>query len=125
MRAITNELLTRIRPARMPEISRRRQRANIQEAFCSGRTRSPLKRKSSSKTKGNERASANGHPTMPPIAKDDVAARVLLLSAMEEGGTANANARVTAYIAKEDGRNAVEKKHLNIFDDRWDKELTC
>jgi hypothetical protein len=115
MHAVVDSFLTRIRLARRPEIKRRRQRANIQEAFCSGRTRSPLKRKSSSKMNGKARASANGHPTMPAVAKNKVAARVLLLFAMEEGENANANARVTAYIAKDDGRNAVEDKGLHTL----------
>lgn len=116
MYAVVDAFLTRIALARRPEMKSRRQRASIQEALCSGRTRSPLKRKSSSKTNGKERASANGHPTMPPVAKNNVAAKVLLLSAMEEGENANANACVTAYIAKDDGRNAVENKHFHALD---------
>lgn len=53
---------------------------------------------------------------MPAVAKDNVAARVLLLSAMEAGENPNANASVTAYIAKDDGRNAVEDKHFYALD---------
>lgn len=86
---------------------RRLQRANIQLRCEAGSTLSPLSTKSSSNTKGSESASANGHPTMAPVANDMVAQTVLVEFLTVEGSSANAKASVVAYMAKEEGRKAV------------------
>ena len=55
-----------------------------------------------------ERARANGQPTIAAVAKKAVTSSVRW-GFLELGGSMlNADARVTKYIAKEDGRNAGE-----------------
>lgn len=104
---VWTEELTKMRAETRPARIRRRQRASIQLTREAGFTLSPLSTKSSSNTKGNERASANGHPTMAPVANNMVAQSVLLVFLTVEGSNANAKASVVAYMAKEEGKKAV------------------
>lgn len=67
---------------------------------------SPAQRKSSSTTKGIERARENGQPTIAAVAKQVVTSSVRWGFLELDGSMLNADARVTKYIAKEDGRNA-------------------
>lgn len=90
-----------------PAKIRCRKRTNIHLTRKAGSILSPLSTKSSSNTNGSERASANGHPTMAPVANNIVAQSVLLVFLTVEGSNANAKARVVAYMAKEEGKKAV------------------
>lgn len=83
------------------------QRASIQLTRDAESTLSPLSTKSSSNTKGSERASANGHPTMAPVANNMVAESVLFVFLTVEGSNANEKASAVAYMAKEEGKKAV------------------
>ena len=65
--------------------------------------------KSSSNTNGSARAKAKGHPTMAPVAKIRVEARVRRLFCELFGVNAYAKARVDVYMANEDGRKADEE----------------
>ena len=57
-----------------------------------------------------ERARANGQPTIAAVAKNVVTSSVRR-GFLELGGSMlNADARVTKYIAKEDGRNASRRR---------------
>lgn len=72
--------------------------------------------KSSSTAKGMERARAKGQPTIAAVAKRVVTSSVRW-GFLELGGSMpNADARVTKYIAKEDGRNAGRQLHLGSSD---------
>ena len=53
-----------------------------------------------------ERARANGQPTIAAVAKKAVTSSVRWGFLELDGSMLNADARVTKYIAKEDGRNA-------------------
>ena len=61
---------------------------------------------SSSKTNGTATASAKGQPTIAPVAKARVAKSVRRMLLLLGGSIAYAIARVLAYIAKDEGRNA-------------------
>lgn len=88
-------------------MKRRFQRDIIHDLRELGSTRSPPKMNNSSNTKGSDKASANGHPTIAPVAKSIVANKVLRLFLMLDGSSEYVNAIVVAYIAKEEGRRAM------------------
>lgn len=98
---------TNNRDAAMPAIVRRLQRLYTQVQSSSLGTRSAPNTNSSSKTKGIARASANGQPTMAPVAKYTVARRVRRLFWVLAGSTTYENAKVLAYMANEEGKKAI------------------
>jgi len=111
-------------------MKRRFQREIIHELRALLSTRSPLKTNNSSKTKGRDRASAKGHPTIAPVAKRMVTNKVLCLFFIVDGWRAYANASVVAYIANEEGKKAVwvirqnkeGKKRLEMY---LEQRSTC
>lgn len=104
---IHQQLPTNIRADTSPATKRRFQRDIIHDVRELGSTRSPPKMNNSSNTKGSDRASAKGHPTIAPVAKSIVANKVLRLFLMLDGSSEYVNAIVVAYIAKEEGRRAM------------------
>jgi len=113
---------TNIRADTRPAMKRRFQREIIHELRELGSTRSPPKTNNSSDTKGIERASAKGHPTIAPVAKSIVAYKVLRLFLMLDGSSEYVNAIVVAYIAKEEGRRAMWVLSQNEdFDENMEK----
>ena len=71
-----------------------------------GETLSPLRTKSSSKTKGKETTILNGHPTIAPIAKQTVANKTRSSALFIDGRSAKDIANILKYMANVDGRNA-------------------
>lgn len=53
------------------------------------------------------KARANGHPTIPPVAKSNVADTVRRLFWLLGGAIAYENANVLVYMANEEGRRAM------------------
>lgn len=95
-----------MRDAAKPAPNRRFQRPNSQEVRAEGAMRSTPSTQSSSKTNGIDRARANGHPTIAPVAKRRVDSRVRRALSVLGGESEKVNANVLAYIAKVEGRNA-------------------
>lgn len=82
-------------------------RAMVQVVLFSDVTLSVPYINSSSKTNGIAIARENGHPTIAPAAKARVAKSVLRIFVLFVGSITKAYATVFAYMAKEDGRNAI------------------
>ena len=57
-------------------------------------------------TKGKETKSANGHPTIAPIAKKNVPSKVLCPLLLVGSRNAYENAIMLAYMANEEGKKA-------------------
>ena len=92
--------------ATRPHWTRRTQRDTIQLDRSFGKTVSPPYRNSSSKTNGIATASANGHPTIAPVANASVAKRVRRKFVLVGTSSESAKATEFAYIANDDGRKA-------------------
>lgn len=71
--------------------------------------------KSSSKTNGMATASANGHPTIAPLANASVANSVRRVFPIVGRCSAYAKPRVFACIAKDEGRNAIEFALIHYY----------
>jgi hypothetical protein len=103
---------TKIKEAKAPAPTNLFHRPKSHEVYKEGRTLSPLRMKSSSKTKGSARARANGHPTMAPVAYRRVANSVRRAFRVLDGAIEYANANVVVYMANEDGRRAADAFHI-------------
>ena len=97
---------TNIKPAIATDRAKRNHLLTIHLDLSLAGTMSPAKRKSSSITKGIESARENGQPTIAAVANRVVTSSVRCGFLELDGSMLNADARVTKYIAKEDGRNA-------------------
>lgn len=83
--------------------------APIHLPIRAGETLSPLRTKSSSKTKGNDMTILNGHPTIAPIAKQTVANKTRSSVLFVDVRSAKDIANMLKYIANVEGRNAEGK----------------
>lgn len=108
------DLLTKIRAAAKPAPKSRFQRPNSQDPRAVGTTRSTPSTNNSSTTKGIAKASANGHPTIAPVAKRSVDNKVRRPFSALGGARENANANVLAYIANVEGRKAINVVNKGI-----------
>ena len=104
---VTSFELTAIREATNAHTSNRLHLATLQKKRSFGETASTPYRNNSSRTNGMATAIANGHPTIAPVANARVVNRVRRMFLLLAGSSAKAKATALAYMAKEDGKNAV------------------
>lgn len=87
-------------------------RATIHSNFSFGDTLSAPYKHSSSNTNGAATAIENGHPTSAPVANATVANNVRLLFLLVVGSMKCAKAMTLKYMAKDEGRKAMDAFHI-------------
>ena len=95
-----------MRDAIKPAVNKRFQRPNSQVVRAEEVMRSTPSTQSSSMMNGIDRARENGHPTIAPVAKRRVDSRVRRPLSALGSESEKVNAKVFAYMANVEGRNA-------------------
>lgn len=97
--------------------------APIHLPIRAGEILSPLRMKSSSKTKGKETTILNGHPIMAPIAKQIVANKTRSSAFFVDGRSAKDIANILKYMANVEGRNAESNSSLTVLFKRHQQDV--
>lgn len=105
-------LRTRMSEATNPEVNSLPQRVAIHPNLSFGETLSAPYKNSSSNTNGTATAIKNGQPTSAPVANATVANNVRLLFLLVVGSMKCAKAMTLKYMAKDEGRKAMDAFHM-------------